>query len=171
MGYRYDAIVLMGPPGCGKSFIGNRLDAAGVASYLELEALLRQKFGVNREFKANLKEARKFVWRSYHDQLREFERAVALESAGWLDRPLLESLQAKYRVALVHVQAERSVCIDRVVSRAPEKNIINTLYRGEIGRAYDAWQDLMLPSCHFAHAVDGTQVEEAVESIRGLLSV
>ncbi len=166
----YDAIVLMGPLGSGKSFLGNRLDRQGVASYCEMEPILRERFGSGGDFESHLEEAGAFLWRSYRDQLSESELAVAFESAGIADRALLESLQRRYRVALVLVQTDRSVCIDRVVQRPPEKNISHTLDRGRLGRHYDLWQQKVLPSYRFALSVDGNDVESAVASSESFLA-
>ena len=43
---RYDVIVVMEPPGTDKSFLGNQPNVRGVASYQELEPLLRTEAGV-----------------------------------------------------------------------------------------------------------------------------
>lgn len=119
---RYDVITLMGPPGSGKSFLGKRLRESGVASYQELEPLLRDKFGSGEAFQARIREAGTYVWESYREQLRESELTVTIESAGVLDRPILENMQRHYRVAFVHVRTDRSVCIDRVAGRAADAN-------------------------------------------------
>ena len=46
----YEAIVLMGPPGSGKSFLGNHLASQGMVSYLELEPFLRRELRDCRRF-------------------------------------------------------------------------------------------------------------------------
>ena len=43
----FDVVILMGPPGTGKSYLGNRLRERGVASYLEIEPLIVEEFGSN----------------------------------------------------------------------------------------------------------------------------
>ena len=82
---------------------------------------------------------------------------------------LLDLLQRAYRVALVHLATERSLCIDRVVSRGPERNISHTTDRERMGRHYDLWQERVLPTYRFALSVDGDDVEGAIAAIRGLL--
>lgn len=62
MSGRFDAIVLMGPPGSGKSHLGRVLQERGIGSYRELEPLLRETFGSGREFNARIREAGAFVW-------------------------------------------------------------------------------------------------------------
>jgi predicted ATPase len=44
---RVDVLLLMGPPGSGKSYLGNQLNARGVISYTELEPMLMETFGTN----------------------------------------------------------------------------------------------------------------------------
>ena len=166
---RYDAIVLVGPPGSGKSFLGNQLDERDVATYRELEPLLREKFGTGEEFESRIREAGAFIWRSYQDQLSESDLPVAFESAGIADRPLVERLQRDYRVTLVYVQADRSVCIDRIISRPPESNISHTMDRDVIGRYYDLWQERVFPTYRFVLSVDGTNAEGAVVAVQRLL--
>jgi adenylate kinase family enzyme len=166
---RYDAVVLMGPPGAGKSFLGRKLHERGVASYRELEPMLREKFGSGEEFESRIREAGAFIWQSYRDQLSASELPVAFESAGVAERPLLEALQRDYRVALVHVRADRSVCIDRVVSRPPSADISHTTDREAIGRYYDLWQEKILPTYRFVLSVDGADPAGAVAAIGDLL--
>ena len=165
----YAAVLLIGPPGSGKSFLGSQLAARGVAAFTELEPLLRERFGGGEAFEGRIREAGEFVWRSYQAQLRGAERPVAFESAGVTDRVLLERLARECRVAFVHVRTARALCAERVVSRSPERNIHHTTDRERIGRHYDLWQEKVAPSFRFDLSVDGDDVEGAVAAIRELL--
>jgi dephospho-CoA kinase len=166
---RYDAIVLMGPPGSGKSFLGRRLHQRGVVSYRELEPLLRERFGRGPDFESRLREVAVFIWGSYREQLSKSALPVAFESAGVADRPLLERLQSEYRVGLVLVRADRSLCVDRVIARPPGKNISHTTDRDALARHYDLWREKIQPSYDFVLTVDGGDAESAVTAIRDLL--
>ncbi len=42
-----EVIVLMGPPGSGKSFLGNRLKQQGIVDYVEREPILVETFGTD----------------------------------------------------------------------------------------------------------------------------
>ena len=94
---------------------------------------------------------------------------MVFESAGVADRPLLERLQLDYRVGLVHVQTDRSLCINRVISRSPDMNISHTTDRAVLGRHYDLWQDRVLPTYAHVLSVDGGNAEGAVSAIESLL--
>ena len=67
---KHEAIILMGPPGSGKSSLANHLAAEGIASYLEVEPILVAEFGTGQEFQSRIKEAGAFLWHSYTEQLR-----------------------------------------------------------------------------------------------------
>ena len=143
----------MGPPGSGKSFLGCELAEQGVAAFIE----------------AHIAEVDELLWRSYCEQIRESELVVALESNGVSHRNLLEDLQGSYRVALVHVDAARELCIARVVTRALERNTQPATDRETVGRFYDAWRAQIAPTYAFDLAVDGADVDHASAGIRSLL--
>ena len=165
----YEAIVLMGPPGSGKSFLGNHLASQGIVSYLELEPFLRSEFGTGEEFRSRIAEVGAFLSQSYRDQLAGSERPVAIESTGITDRPLLEGLMGRHRVAFARVRAERAVCIERVVSRASGRNISHTTDRDLIGGFYDAWTEKIAPGWKFDLEADGEAVGSASVAIREFL--
>ena len=160
-------VVLMGPPGSGKSFIGTRLAELGLASYVELEPILVEKFGTGAQFLANKDAAVRFIAQSYDEQLSAPGRAVALESTGVSDRPLLERLLRRHRLLLVRVNTPREVCVERVATRARGRNIGNDAEAA--GRFHDFWHATIEPTYDFACAVDGTHLDEAVDSIASLL--
>jgi adenylate kinase family enzyme len=169
MAGRYAALLLIGPPGSGKTFLGRRLAECGVAAFTEIEPLLRERFGGGDAFEARLREAGEFVWRSYQAQLRSAEGPVAFESAGVTDRVLLERLAREHRIAFVHVRTPRALCVERVVSRSGERNIHRTTDGERIGRHYDLWQEKVEPSFRFDLRVDGDDADGAVAAIRELL--
>jgi hypothetical protein len=131
--FSFDAIILMGPPGSGKSFLGRHLSRHAIASYVELEPVLRQTFGTGEVFRARIHEVGAFLMRSYREQLSRATLPVAFESTGVSDRIILEQLMRDHRVAVARVRADRSVCMDRVVSRPIGTNISETTDR-DLGR-------------------------------------
>ena len=165
----YDGIVLLGAEGSGKSFLGNALRERGVASYRELEPILREKFGTGEAFRERLREVGEYVRASYFEQLRKSALPVAIESAGALDRPLLEALQRDYRMALVHVRTDRALCIERMASRPPGGNIGYTTDRAILSRIHDRWQRTVFPSYRFNLTVPGDDTEAAVSAIAAFL--
>lgn len=164
-----EAILLMGPPGSGKSFLGSYLDSQGIASYVELEPALREEFGQGEEFRARIQEVGAFLVRSYRDQLARSTLPVAIESTGLADRPILEQLMREHRVAIAHVKVDRSVCVERVVSRPAGKNISQSTDRDLVGRFYDMWMKTLRPSYDFDLEVDGADLHAAAATIRDFL--
>lgn len=161
-------VVLMGPPGSGKSFIGKLLARAGVASYLELEPVLVSRFGSGDEFLRNKAAALAFIRASHIDQLeRSTGRPVVLESTGISDRPLIDELRGRYPLRLVHVATPRATCLQRVASRPAHLNIRNDPEAAV--RLHDFWLAEVGPSYAFALSVDGTDAPGACRDIAGLL--
>jgi shikimate kinase len=166
---RFDALVLMGPPGSGKSFLGRHLAATRVAAYVEMEPLLAERFGRGEAFAARIAEAGAFLWSSYVDQLATSKLPVAFESTGVSDRALLDALHRSYRVAFVRVETPRFVCAERVVTRGTRRNIASTDDAERVGRFYDLWCERVAPTLRFDAIVDGADVAAAAQVIREML--
>lgn len=157
----------MGPPGCGKSFLGSRLAALGIARYTELEPILVERFGTGERFAANKDAALRFIRDHFEAELRGGPRPVAFESTGVSDRPLLESLVRDRRVQLVKVDTPKAVCIERVAARPRHRNLSNDAAMTE--RVHDFWYAEVAPTYDFAAAVDGADTEAALATVRRLL--
>jgi hypothetical protein len=159
----------MGPPGSGKSFLGKRLSERKIASFVELEPVLRLRFGTGEAFRARIREAGAFLVRSYREQLARSALPVAFESTGVSDRAILEELMRDHRVGLARVKTARAICVERVVSRPAGANINETADRELVGRFYDLWSEKIAPAWRFDLEVDGTDVEAAAASLRAFL--
>jgi len=64
-----DLIVVMGPPGSGKSTLGNELDRLGIASYSDLEPRLVERYGTGDAFAKRRSEVHEWIWNFYRRQL------------------------------------------------------------------------------------------------------
>jgi predicted kinase len=159
-----DALVLMGPPGSGKSFLGRRLRQSGVASYVELEPILVDRFGQGAEFASNKQAALELISQSYTRQLESGEELVVFESTGISDRSVLESLMQRYTIEIVKICTPKDVCLSRIASRKHGSNLTND--RETNARLYDYWYDVIEPTYAFSCEVDGTDAEAAVSRMR-----
>ena len=157
----------MGPPGSGKTFFGKRLAELGMARYVELEPILVERFGTGASFLANKGAALAFIAESHEAALAESGLPVAIESTGVSDRPLLEKLGARYRLLVVKVLAPKALCMERVASRARDRNLSNDVEA--TARFHDFWHAKIEPSYAFACAVDGTDLDAAVRTLGALL--
>lgn len=166
----WDAVVLMGPPGSGKSFLGNHLAAEGIVEYRELEPLLRREFGAREAFLERKHAAGAFIARSYREQLAGARLPVAIESTGISDRPILEPLLREHPVAIAHLHADRALCVERVVTRPTGRNISDTDDRERVGAFYDYWTREIAPGWSFDLTLDGSDVELASQQLRAFLS-
>lgn len=115
----FDGIVLMGPPGSGKSYLGRALRDASVARYEEVEPLFVARFSTGASFAARKDEALAFIRGRYERQLGVPGLPVVIETTGLSDRPMLDDLVARYRLAFVALDTAREVCIERVRGRVP----------------------------------------------------
>ncbi len=157
-----DAIILMGPFGSGKSYLGRCLRHEGIADYIELEPIIYDLFGKGDEF--DLERATAYLRSSYYDQLSSRKRLVAFESTGVVQRPLLLEIMEKYEIALVRVCTPKELCLVRVINRNLTSN--NPIEVSKATAFFDYWRDEIAPTYHFALEVDGTDEQSALQAIK-----
>jgi shikimate kinase len=161
------AIILIGPPGSGKSYLGRYLADLGIAHYTELEPILVRRFGRGTQFAQNKQAALAFLQEQYHQELGNTRQVVVLESTGLSDRPIIEEIARQYRCLFVRVDTTKDVCIKRVAHREHDRNISNDVEFAQT--FYDFWQREIAPSFTFDVVVTGENVEEAIKQIRNAL--
>ena len=159
---RLQAVILMGPFGCGKTYLGKRLRIQNIAEYVELEPIVYERFGAGSDF--DVARATEYIRSQYMQQLSSSKKLVAFESTGITQRPLLLEVMERYRVALVRVCTPKEICLQRVFHRnASAPTPIESRKASEF---FDYWNDEVAPTYEFAMDVDGTDEHKAVEDIQ-----
>lgn len=159
---RLDAIVLMGPFGCGKTYLGVCLRDQNIAQYIELEPIVYGRFGTGLDF--DVAKASDYIRSSYLEQLSSSSGLVAFESTGVTQRPLLLDVMARYQVALVRVCTPKAVCLERVAKR--NASALTPIELGKASQFFDYWNDEVAPTYDFALEINGVNAHKAVEDIR-----
>ena len=160
-------VVLLGPPGSGKTFIGNLLEKQGIAHYTEMEEKLLHLFGRGQTFAKHKAEALQFIQQHYELEFNSVLYPIVIESTGVSDRPMLEGFEKKYRILFIKIDTPKSVCIERVQNRTPGKNLNNDSSFTE--DFYEFWHSEIEPTYSFALTVDGANAEDAVKKIREII--
>ena len=162
-----DFLILMGPPGCGKTYLGHYLSKQSMAEYTELEPVLVERFGTGAQFRDRKAEALVYIEQQYLAQRDRSGLPIVLESTGLSDRTILERLTESFRVAFVKVRTPRATCLERIANRERGRNLSNDVEAA--GRFYDYWTHEIAPTYSFDLEVSGTDVQEATSAIQTLL--
>ena len=162
-----DAILLMGPPGSGKSTLGNELYKRGLATYTELEPLIVEMFGRGEAFVPKRPQAHRWIRNFYRQQLAEANLPIVIETTGIGDRAFLQELAQSYVLMLVMLDTPRDLCLDRVHSR-PKGHHVSAPGK-PVDEFYDDWHSQTKPTYEFDLSVSGTDLEQAVGAVHSAL--
>lgn len=160
-----DGLILMGPFGAGKSYLGKLLCMQNIARYTDLEPIIYERFSNGDEF--DLEGATHFLRNHYYEQLSSDRGLVAFESTGVVQRPLLLEIIEAFQVALVKVHTPRSVCLQRVNQRNQNSN--HPINLDKAAEFFDYWCNEVAPTYEFALEIDGTDADAALRNIRELI--
>jgi predicted kinase len=157
----------MGPPGSGKSTLGNELDNRGFATYTELEPLIVEMFGQGEAFVPKRPQAHRWIRNFYRQQLVEANLPVVIETTGIGDREFLQELAQRYSLLLVMLTTPRDLCLDRIGTRPKGRNV--NAPGKPMQQFYDDWHSQTKPTYEFDLSVSGTDLERAVATIHAAL--
>lgn len=161
-----DGIVLMGPFGSGKSYLGRRHRSEGLAQFTELEMIVYDLF--SSESGLDIDRATKYIRAHYFDTLSSSRGLAAFESTGVVQRPLLLEVLENFQVALVQICTPKETCLERVAKRNLESK-----YPIELSKAaefYDFWTMEIAPTYDFTLEVSGLDEQVAIQAIKTLTS-
>ncbi|MGI9328081.1 MAG: hypothetical protein ACR2PZ_22865 [Pseudomonadales bacterium] len=165
---RIDLVYLMGPPGSGKSTLGNELNRLGIADFTDLEPMLVRKYGSGEKFAKQRPMVHRWIRNFYREQLTTVSLPVVVETTGIGDRPFLEELCTKYRVLFVKLDTPRDQCVARVGSRASGQHV-NEHSSEATGRFFDYWHSEIEQSYQFALTVTGRSLADDAKAIQQAL--
>jgi predicted kinase len=130
-------VILLGPPGSGKTCRCRRLRDTGAVVYEEIEPILVKKFGTLKVFASNRARAIEFIEGFLREQLSTATGTVLMESTGHSDHLMLKRLEAEFNVRYVILDTPRSLCVERVRTRERGRNISND--HEAAGLFHDFW--------------------------------
>jgi shikimate kinase len=158
----------MGPPGCGKSYLGRLLDLQGILGFKDLEPALMARFGTGEEFAAQKQEALDYIEEMYLRQLTVTDKPLGIQSTGLSDREILIRLAREYRIIFAAIDTPKDVCISRVAARLPGSNLNND--PDFTAGFYDLWKSKIAPSWSFDLHLNGLDSQSSLLDIQKRLS-
>ena len=137
-------LVLLGPPGSGKTTLGKLLAAALGYSYRDMERELLDEFGSVGAFSANKAAVLARTEAEIHARAAESNLPVIIETTGLSDRGMLERLTPEETV-IVGLFVPAAVCAERIAMRQQGANFSNDpeaalrfhrFWKSEVGPTY-----------------------------------
>ncbi|WP_237322449.1 hypothetical protein, partial [Vibrio sp. vnigr-6D03] len=160
---KFDGIVLMGPFGAGKSYLGRFLHHEKIGTYSELEPVLYEKFSDGDDL--DTEKASAFIRQYYFNSLSSSEINMPIfESTGLVQRPLLLEVMKQYELALVKVVVSKEVSLERVAKRNAGSHTV--IEPSQVSEFYDNWMQNVANRYKFSVEVDGSDVHSAAELIK-----
>ena len=158
-------VLLMGPPGCGKSTLGNELARIGIGDYTELEPLLVQKYGTGEEFARKRPQIHRWIWSYYRNRLSDVDIPVVMETTGISGRDFLAEIDLSYRLLYAKFDTPQALCVDRVLSREQGRHV-NDSSRPEAVEFYEYWHEEIKDTYTFDLSLSGVDLKQDVQAIR-----
>jgi hypothetical protein len=117
-----EVVVLLGPPGAGKTSVGRALASEGFR-WREWEAEVVAQWGDRSTFVANKDEALPVLHAALRSWIAEGPPVAVIESTGLSDAALLDELDATGRAFVVRLEVAADEARRRCASRPPGEHL------------------------------------------------
>jgi adenylate kinase family enzyme len=144
-------VVLLGPPGSGKSTVGAALGRLGLR-WREWEATILERWGSRADFVAQKPIALPWLHEEIICWIDSAEVLAAIETTGLSDAPLLDRLDSRCSAFVVRLDVTEAVAMSRVEERPRKQHLTDDI---ESSRAiWRAFYKVVAPSRRVDVSID-----------------
>jgi shikimate kinase len=130
-------VILLGPPGSGKTTVGEELARRGMA-WRDVEAELRRRWGSRDRFLERKAEALPVLHAELLGWIGGVDVPAVVESTGLSDAPLLDEIERAHDCLIVRLAVSERAGLARVAARAPGRHLTDDPRLVEpVRRAFD----------------------------------
>lgn len=144
-------VVLLGPPGSGKSTIGRELERMGFR-WREWEEVILQRWGSRDAFVRAKAEALPELHREIRAWVDTGGSIAAIETTGLSDAPLLDELQRDGVCFIVRLDLSLNEAIQRVASRPRDRHLTDDEDANR--QLWHVYDEIVLPHRHADLVID-----------------
>lgn len=164
-----DVIVLLGPPGAGKSAIGEELGRRGLR-WRSWEQAAVDRWGTRDEFLADKEEALAWLHAEIEAWIETAGTAAVVESTGLSDASFLDRLAADRRAFTVRLDVSADTARQRIASRRVGEHLTDDVNLS--GKVWTAFNERVAPIRPVDLVIDTERVDAtgAAEEVMRVLA-
>lgn len=121
-----EAIVLLGPPGSGKTAIGEELAERFGYRYVDYEAVLVEKYGPVELFVRYKKQAIPELHRTILNSIDSAQMPIVVETTALSERDFIENLVTSHRTFTALLSTSLETALERIELRPRGRNLSNS---------------------------------------------